>query len=350
METAGKLLDEDDFVEAMKERGLGTPATRAATIEKLLRAGKSGAYMERQGNNLIPTQKGIQIVIRLAQTLPELISPVLTGEWEHKLLQMEKGKVSRVAFMREIVEFVEDLAQSQPEDVETEVSLPCPVCGGAMVENGKVIHHKDETGCGFRLWKTIAGKALPEAVIRQLMENGRSGVIEGFVGKTGKKFAAELQINVRDAKVDFVFGGNANAISLDGLACPSCKASELTSSGSKISCKCGFSMWATVAGAALSNEQLRVLFETGTSEVLSFVSKKGENFSAKLKLDSKTGKTEFVFDNDKRNGAGTESKEGDTCPTCKKGKLLFKQNSQGKHFLGCSKYPDCRHFEWGHNK
>ena len=174
METAGKDIEDADLREAMKESGIGTPATRAAIIERLLSVG----YIEREGRALHATEKGVQ-VIRLLGEHP-LTSPELTGSWEHRLGLIEQGEDSRPAFMADIVKFttetVAELDKLKEVKIERANLGPCPVCGRDVIENrkGYSCWSKDDPGCGFVIWKQKAGKTLPVQVVKELMANGRS--------------------------------------------------------------------------------------------------------------------------------------------------------------------------------
>jgi len=196
METAGKLVDEEELREAMKDSGIGTPATRAAIIERLLAVG----YIERDARALVVTEKGLN-VIRLLGEHP-LTSPGLTGDWEHRLAKIETGADSREAFMGDIVKFAESTVgelDSKLKDVRIpRANLgPCPVCGHDIVENrkGYSCWSRDDAGCGFVIWKSKAGKQLPSAVARELIKTGRTEKpVTGFKGRSGKSFRARLAL------------------------------------------------------------------------------------------------------------------------------------------------------------
>jgi DNA topoisomerase-3 len=196
METAGKLVDEEELREAMKDSGIGTPATRAAIIERLLQVG----YIERDARALVVTEKGLN-VIRLLGEHP-LTSPGLTGDWEHRLAKIETGEDSREAFMGDIVKFAESTVgelDSKLKDVRIpRANLgPCPVCGRDIVENrkGYSCWSRDDAGCGFVIWKAKAGKQLPLAVARELIKTGRTEKpVTGFKGRSGKSFRARLAL------------------------------------------------------------------------------------------------------------------------------------------------------------
>jgi DNA topoisomerase-3 len=196
METAGKLVEEEELREAMKDSGIGTPATRAAIIERLLQVG----YIERDGRALVVTEKGLN-VIRLLGEHP-LTSPSLTGDWEHRLANIETGTDSREKFMGDIVKFAEETVgelDTKLKDVRIpRANLgPCPVCGRDINENrkGYSCWGREDPGCGFVIWKAKASKQLPLAVARELIKTGRTEKpVTGFKGRSGKSFRARLAL------------------------------------------------------------------------------------------------------------------------------------------------------------
>ena len=196
METAGKLVEEEELREAMKDSGIGTPATRAAIIERLIQVG----YVERDGRALVVTEKGLN-VIRLLGEHP-LTSPGLTGDWEHRLAKIETSEDSRESFMEDIVKFTSDTVgelDSKLKDVRIpRANLgPCAVCGRDIVENrkGYSCWSRGDPGCGFVIWKAKAGKQLPVAVARELIKTGRTEKpVSGFKGRSGRSFRARLAL------------------------------------------------------------------------------------------------------------------------------------------------------------
>jgi DNA topoisomerase-3 len=211
METAGKEIDDAEMREAMKESGIGTPATRAATIELLL----GREYIERDGRALVATEKGIQ-VIRLLGAHP-LTSPELTGDWERRLALIERGEDSRPAFMKDIGKFiaetVTELDKLKGVQIERAKLGPCPVCGREVNENrkGYSCWTKEDPGCGFVIWKKKAQKNLPVAVAKELMAKLKESLergddppigrtekqVTGFRGRSGRTFRAKLRIEPR---------------------------------------------------------------------------------------------------------------------------------------------------------
>jgi DNA topoisomerase-3 len=220
METAGKLVEDEELAEAMKERGLGTPATRAEIIETLIRR----EYVERVGKELTPTPKGLQVITMLDQH--ELTRPDLTGDWEKQLLDIEHGRGDRTAFMQEIAGFtretVERIAALEAEQLRperAELGL-CPRCGA---ETGEIIREnrygygctswksREEPGCGFVIWKKVAGRTLTPEIVRQLIEKGRTDdYIGGFRSRNKRQFRARLVLG-EDGKVEFEFPERAAA-------------------------------------------------------------------------------------------------------------------------------------------
>jgi DNA topoisomerase-3 len=200
METAGKLVEDEELREAMKNSGIGTPATRAAIIERLIQVG----YVERDGRALVVTEKGLN-VIRLLGEHP-LTSPGLTGDWEHRLARIETGEDSRRAFMGDIDKFTEETVgelDAKLKDVRIpRANLgPCPVCGHDIVENrkGYSCWSREDPGCGFVIWKGKAGKQLPVSVARELIKTGRTEKpVSGFKGRSGKSFRARLALMQTD--------------------------------------------------------------------------------------------------------------------------------------------------------
>jgi DNA topoisomerase III len=197
METAGKLVDDEELREAMKESGIGTPATRAAIIERLIEVG----YLEREGRALVATEKGINVVALLDRH--QLTSPDLTGQWEHRLGKIEHGEDSRRLFMGDIARF----ARETVSELDTKLNGaripranlgPCPVCGRDIIENrkGYSCWSRDDPGCGFVIWKSKVGKQLPASVARELIRTGYTAQqVTGFRNRSGKSFRARLALS-----------------------------------------------------------------------------------------------------------------------------------------------------------
>jgi DNA topoisomerase-3 len=197
METAGKLVDDDELREAMKDSGIGTPATRAAIIERLITV----SYLERDGRALVATEKGLNVIRLLNEHA--LTSPGLTGSWEQRLGKIERGEDSRKQFMSDIAGFAEQTVKELDETLK-DVRIPrarlgpCPVCGHEIVENrkGYSCWARDDPGCGFVIWKAKAGKTLPLAIARELIKTGYTAqAVTGFRGRSGRSFRAHLALS-----------------------------------------------------------------------------------------------------------------------------------------------------------
>ena len=209
MESAGKLVEDDEIRDAMKERGLGTPATRAAIIEKLV----SDKYVVRDGKEMIPTAKAFDLIkVLSAMNCEALTSPELTGEWEYKMDLISKGKESREAFMNGIVEMTKTMVKNikgfKEVDTTDEASFS-PVNGKKVFET--VSRYTTEDGIVIR--KIIGGKHLTESEIVELLTKRKIGPLTGFRSKKGAEFSAVLTINDEN-KIEFVFDEKPEEIEL----------------------------------------------------------------------------------------------------------------------------------------
>jgi DNA topoisomerase-3 len=197
METAGKLVDDDELREAMKDSGIGTPATRAAMIERLIQVG----YVEREARSLVATDKGLNVVRLLGEHA--LTSPDMTGQWEHRLGKIERGEDSRERFMGDIAGFAEQTVKELDEKLK-DVRIPranlgpCPICGHDIKENrkGYSCWARDDPGCGFVIWKGKSGKQLSVSIARELIRSGHtSKAVAGFKARSGRSFRAHLALS-----------------------------------------------------------------------------------------------------------------------------------------------------------
>ena len=223
METAGKFVEDEELRQAMKDSGLGTPATRAATIERLISVG----YLERDKKALVPTEKGRALISLLGDS--RISSPELTARWEERLAKMEHGAETRHDFMADIGDFVRKLIEEARSKEGEKVAAPakrngkrgaksrrtngssgasasnpsdeplgaCPKCGAPVVETQKAFGCSawKQSGCDFAIWKTVAGKRVSEAQAKQLLTKGRTGQLKDFKSKAGKPFAAALVLD-----------------------------------------------------------------------------------------------------------------------------------------------------------
>lgn len=230
MEGAGKLIEEEELREAMSARGLGTPATRAATIEGLI----FEEYVHRNGRELQPTAKAFSLLVALSTLgIDELHSPELTGNWEYKLRQMEQGELGRDVFMDHIVEQTREMVDrikhgEIPEEVFSTLSNPCPKCGGIIQENYKKFQCKK---CDYALWKVVAGRQYEPEEVEELLSKRVVGPLQGFRSKMGRPFAAMIRLNA-ELLPEFDFGqggdGEGEAVDFSGQEalgkCPKCGA------------------------------------------------------------------------------------------------------------------------------
>ncbi len=303
MEHAGTLVDDDNLRDAMKERGLGTPATRAATIERLLHPKIN--YIDRQGKYLVPTPKGLNLITFLeANGVGMLTSPKMTGEWEHKLHEMEIGKYNRSVFMDEIaamahqiVDTIRGKAAAMPSIEIKHLNASCPKCGGKVASQGRTFNC---SACDFKLWKEIANRPLSEAEVNHLLRDHELPVANGFLSKTGKKFSAGLKLN-SEFKIEFIFENDKqeSSATAPGLEakCPHC-GDIVRDRGKTYACDKGdFKLWKEIAGRSLSVSEASVLIvEKEHPKITGFVSSKGKSFSAGLRLSHDYSKVEFVFE------------------------------------------------------
>ncbi len=201
METAGNLVEDEALRDLMKDHGLGTPATRAAIIERLVEVG----YVERRGKVLVPTEKGRELI----KVLParELVSPELTGRWEKRLRDVERGAEEAERFLgdlrafaaRVVVEIKAMAAESLVERMRAPLGA-CPRCGRGQVVENRMAYGCDRwkdpiDPCGFKIWKVIASRRIDRRTARRLIEGRATGRLGGFRSRNGKPFAAALRLN-----------------------------------------------------------------------------------------------------------------------------------------------------------
>src|SRR5438105_3396921 len=311
MEGAGKLVEDEELREAMRKKGLGTPATRATIIEGLIHDG----YITRQGRDLIATAKGMALITLLRGIgVAELCSPEMTGEWEYKLNLMEKGAMKRKEFMAHIRQFAGEIVEkaknfegdSVSGDFET-LEAKCPKCdGGPFDEDYRTFKCRS---CGLIVWKTMAGRLFERPEVEKLLAEGRVGPLEGFRSKIGRPFNATVKLG-EDFKPEFDFGtdGNGAPQKIDTSqhesigVCPICKEGQVYELENAFICeraaaapkKCTFRISKTILHRAIPKEQVQKLMATGKTDLLPrFISKRGRPFSAHLKLHD--GKVGFEF-------------------------------------------------------
>lgn len=200
MESAGKLVEDEELKDALKERGIGTPATRAAIIEKLI----DDKYVVRDAKELIPTSKAIDLIQLLsAMKIEPLTSPELTGEWEHQLGLIEKGKISREEFMDGIKDLTKQIVSSIKNFDEQSTKKEAPF----SPLNGKKVFEtisRYETEDGIMIRKLLGGRQLSPDEAATLISTKKIGPLSGFRSKQGAEFSAAIILN-KENKVEFQF-------------------------------------------------------------------------------------------------------------------------------------------------
>jgi DNA topoisomerase-3 len=315
MEGAGKLIEDDELRDAMAQKGLGTPATRAAVIERLI----AEKYLVREGRELIPTAKAFQLLTLLnGLGIPELTQPELTGEWEYKLLQMERGQLKRESFMTEISNITERIVKRAKEYEDDTVpgdyvtlKTPCPHCGGVVSENYRRFAC---LSCEFSISKTPGGRQFELEEVELFLRDRTIGPLQGFRSKMGRPFAAILKIVVDNEtkmeKLEFDFGQSAEDAQGEEVdfsqqtalgTCPKCQG-RVFDHGMNYICentppkRCSFKSGKVVLRQEIKSEQIAKLLSTGRTDLLdAFISNRtNRRFKAYLTLLA-DGKIGFEF-------------------------------------------------------
>lgn len=312
MESAGKTIDDEALRAAMKDCGLGTPATRAAVIETLLKRD----YIVRDKKQLVPTVTGIGLIEALP--VASLASPELTGTWEARLARIARGEETRAAFMSDITRYVRETvdairAAPPPVGAPAQAIGRCPRCREPVVE--RVREFACTGACKFAMRKMVAGRPIGSALASVLLERGRSQVLQGFKSKAGKRFAAAI-VREEDGELRLEFAARGEARSdkgeaappaaraprktaptvaapalPEGLICPRCTSGQLIVGRRGWGCArwregCGFVVWFEIAGRRLSGAQLRDLITRGKTRKARFTPEGGQEIDGRLVLDS----------------------------------------------------------------
>ncbi len=315
MEGAGKLIDDEELREAMSERGLGTPATRAQIIEGLILEG----YIIRQARELIVTAKGLSLITLLRDLNAEtLTKPELTGEWESKLKLMEKGQLSRADFMEQIraltTDVVEKVRGGMGKEVRGEfhpLEVACPKCGTAPFKETFRAYECANPECRLLIWKSMAGRELEREEVVTLLKDKVVGPLEGFRSKLGRPFAAAVKLDPETWKQSFDFendeGTNGEAI-VPIVAepvgkCRVCESGQVFETANAFICenvpqkKCTFRMGKMILQREIPRVEAAKILATGKTSLLQkFVSSKTKRtFAAYLTL-GEGGKVGFEFE------------------------------------------------------
>ncbi|MGO3131319.1 MAG: DNA topoisomerase III [Alcaligenes sp.] len=312
MESAGKLVDDEALREAMSERGLGTPATRAAIIEGLL----NEAYLRREGRELVPSAKARQLMTLLSGLgVSELTSPELTGEWEHQLKQIEQRQLDRDVFMREIAQMTQVIVKrakeyerdTVPGDYAT-LQTPCPKCGAVVKENYR---RYACTACDFSIGKHPGGRTFELPEVEELLAKKELGPLPGFISKMGRPFAALLRIT-DEFKLEFDFGQNDDdedeTLDFSGQTpvgpCPKCQ-SSVFEHGLRYLCEksvgpsksCDFRSGKVILQQEITREQMGKLLGAGKTDLLDgFVSSRTNRKFKAFLVRQPDGKIGFEFE------------------------------------------------------
>jgi DNA topoisomerase-3 len=333
METCGKTVDDEQLKEALKERGLGTPATRAQIIETLL----TREYIQREGKkNLTATEAGRYLIALI--TNPNLKSAELTGEWEGQLKAMEQGKLPAETFMRDIVSYTQSIIH-QADAVDEHKLGDCPQCGKPIIEGQRGFGCSGwQDGCKFVLWKTHAHLSFGPDQARQLLQLGRlrspqilgGGLSLVALAPTGE--IRELPVSAGKARSAKSAGGGESV-----GKCPSC-GNEVVEGKKAYGCSawkagCKFVIWKTIAGKRISASMAKALLSKGcTSPLKGFKSKAGKPFSAALVLRDKQVQMDFETKAEPAKPRAKAPADGELgkCPKC--GGTVI----EGQKAYGCS--------------
>lgn len=346
MENAGQLIEDEELRAQIKGSGIGTSATRAEIIKKLVRIGYLG--LNKKTQILTPERMGEMVYEVVNMTVPALLNPKMTASWEKGLDGITKGTVDMQDYRSKLEDFIRKETVSMIEQnltmqiaqqiqplvgkggrgiaAKKKLGVPCPVCGGEVETTpfgyGCSNYKKDGTGCRFSVG-TIAGRDLEEEELKQLLTNGKTGVLNGFVSKTKKKFSACLVMKKDEEghpSIQFDFSENQPEI-LEDVKCPVC-GSEIEVAPFGYTCvkhrknpeECYFSI-GKIAGRDLKKEELKQLLTNGKTDVLKgFTSKNKKKFQACLVLETgEDGKKNINFDFSENQA---EIVEGVQCPLC----------------------------------
>ena len=314
METAGKRVEDEELRDAMSERGLGTPATRASIIEGLI----YDKYISREGREIFVSNRGTRVIDQLHEMKIDILaSPEMTGEWEHKLKLMEQGELTRPAFMEEIRSLTSNVATTAKAYAEEELNreyptfpVPCPVCGASELGQDAGRYKCIEPECNFNLSKVVASRGLSEEEAKQLLTTKHIGPLTGFLSRFKKPFDAAIVLNEdkkNGLKAGFIFekseAEEAEVEAVKAAAesgepmckCPVCDKGQIYETETSYVCNervlgdgCKGRLSKEMCKYEIPREQaLKFFTEESTDLIEQFISKKGRPFSAKLACNPK---------------------------------------------------------------
>lgn len=337
METAGRNIDDEELRQAMKENGIGRPSTRAAIIETLFKRN----YIKREKKRIIPTPTGVELIGLIRN--PTLKSAELTGQWEHKLRQIERGELSSENFLGELSSLVREMVQEVKMDnrgrmvtsgsaenlafslqslavspgqgnvnsaaTKTKANSQqlsvnssdkglgyCPICRTGHVVRGKTAFGcaRFREGCTFRLPAEIHGKKLSDPQAKALLAKGRTPIMKGFIGVEGQKFDAAIGFDMAFQPTLLLVADNKPGAALESgqIPCPVCKLGTILKGKAAYGCSrfredCQFRVAFEWGGKALTETQLKQLLRRGETGVIKgFISgKTGKKYDAALKVE-----------------------------------------------------------------
>ena len=330
MENAGQLIEDEELRAQIKGSGIGTSATRAEIIKKLVRIGY--LHLNKKSQILSPEVLGEMVYEVVNMTVPALLNPKMTASWEKRLDGITRGTVVMEDYREKLEDFIRKetlnmvernltaqlVAQIQPLTgkgargiaAKKKLGIACPVCGGELETTpfgyGCGNYKKDGTGCKFSVG-AIAGRDLSEEEFKDLITKGRTDVLEGFVAKSKKKFPASLVLQKdEEGRVNITFDFSANEPQIvEGIKCPSC-GGDIAATAYGFRCihfdrekedGCDFSV-GKIAEKSLNVSQLTELITNGRTETIrGFKSKTGKKFDACLCMEKdENGKTVIKFD------------------------------------------------------
>jgi len=368
MENAGKQVEDEDLADALSERGLGTPATRAEVIENLIAKG----YAVRLGKALRPTAKGIRLIDILKRVhIDRLASAELTGEIEYHLGEVEEGGRQAGDFMREMKNYAREIVEHAKTFEYSDLYADdpplgsCPACGRPVVEGPWFYRCEEdpeaEKDCSFRVWKDTSGRYLDRATVETLLRDGKTGVLEGFTARNGRTYQGVLQIEVEegDHKVKVSpTGWEEGAVNAEPEyevnpeplgPCPFEEECNVVESPTHFICErklkeadldpsakgeerpksCGFAFPRTVCKREITRDEALHYREQGRTELLTdFTSRYGRPFSATLVL-KRNGRHGFEFP-PREPRAGAAAKSGGTRKKAGRRKATGKKTTAGK--------------------
>nr|MBL8457516.1 topoisomerase C-terminal repeat-containing protein [Zoogloeaceae bacterium] len=296
-------------------------------------------YVHREGRELIPSAKAFSLITLLKGLgVSSLTSPELTGEWEHKLAQMERGSLSRPAFMHEIAEMAREIVErakrfesdTVPGDFVT-LATPCPKCAGVVKENYKKFACQ---ACDWSTWKIVAGRQFEIDEIETLLREGRVGPLLGFRNKMGRLFNAEIRLN-DDKQPEFDFGQpkddeSAEPVDFSGQQslgpCPKCS-SAVYEHGLSFVCEksvgpgksCDFRSGKIILQQPIERDQMVKLLAEGRTELLKgFVSSRTRRKFSAFLVRGADGKVGFEFEAKKPRATAKRENEGADASTAAK--------------------------------